>query len=196
MDTVLKDLRHALRMFRRSPGFAFAAIAALALGIGANTAIFSVVNTVLLKPLAYPDPDRIVQFLNNGPQGSFPGASATKFNIWRVQTSAFQNVAAFDNGAAGVNVTGGSHPEQIHAMHVSAGYFKLFGAPLVLGRTFTAQEDLPRGGQTVVLSYGLWMRRFGGDPNAIGKTIDLSGDPHTIIGVVGRNFDTDTPADA
>jgi predicted permease len=196
MDTVLKDLRHALRMFRRSPGFAFAAIAALALGIGANTAIFSVVNTVLLKPLAYPDPDRIVQFLNSGPQGSFPGASATKFNIWRVQTSAFQDVAAFDNGAAGVNVTGGSHPEQIHAMHVSAGYFKLFGAPLVLGRTFTAQEDLPRGGQTVVLSYGLWMRRFGGDPNAIGKTIDLSGDPHTIIGVVGRNFDTDTPADA
>jgi predicted permease len=196
MDTLLKDLRHALRMFRRSPGFTFAAIAAPALGIGANTAIFSVVNTVLLKPLAYPDPDRIVQFLITGPQGSFGAASATKFNIWRVQTSAFQDVAAFDNGAAGVNVTGGSHPEQIHAMHVSAGYFRLFGAPLVLGRTFTAEEDLPRGDQTVVLSYGLWMRRFGGDPNAIGKTIDLSGDPHTIIGVVGRDFNTDPAADA
>src|SRR6266436_6592899 len=109
MDTLLKDLRHSLRIFRRSPGFTFAAIAALALGIGANTAIFSVVNTVLLKPLAYPDPGRIVQFLNTSPQGTGGGASATKFNNWRAQTKVFDDVAAYDGGGAGVNVTGGTY---------------------------------------------------------------------------------------
>jgi putative ABC transport system permease protein len=155
-----------------------------------------VVNTVLLKPLDYPDPGRIVQFLNTSPQGSGGGASVTKFNNWRAQTNVFQDVAAYDGGGAGVNVTGGTYPEQIRAVHVSAGYFRLFGAPLMLGRTFTAAEDLPRGGKIVVLSYGLWKRRFGGDPNVIGKTIDLSGDPPTIIGVVARDFDTDPVADA
>jgi putative ABC transport system permease protein len=196
MDTLLKDLRHSLRLFRRSPGFTFAAIAALALGIGANTAIFSVVNTVLLKPLTYPEPGRIVQFLNTSPEGSGPGASATNFNNWRAQTNVFDDVAAYDGGGAGVNVTGGTYPEQIRAVHVSAGYFRLFGAPIMLGRTFTATEDLPRGGKVVVLSYGLWKRRFGGDRNVIGKTIDLSGDPHTIVGVIARDFDTDPVADA
>jgi putative ABC transport system permease protein len=196
METLLKDLRHSLRMFRRSPGFTVAAIAALALGIGANTAIFSVVNTVLLKPLAYPDPGRIVQFLNTSPQGSGGGASVTKFNNWRSQTNVFQDAAAYDGGGAGVNVTGGSSPEQIRAVHVTANYFRLFGAPVILGRTFTQDEDLPRGGKFLVLSYGLWKRRFGGDAQILGKSIDLSGDPHTIIGVVGRDFDTDPLADA
>jgi putative ABC transport system permease protein len=196
MDTLLKDLRHALRMFRRSPGFTLAAIAALALGIGANTAIFSVVNTVLLKPLSYPDPGRIVQFLNTSPQGSGSGASATKFNNWRSQTNVFQDAAAYDGGGAGVNVTGGSYPEQIRAVHVTANYFRLFGAPVMFGRTFTQEEDLPRGGKFLVLSYGLWKRRFGGDSQILGKSIDLSGDPHTIIGVIGRDFDTDPVADA
>ncbi|MDQ1474357.1 MAG: hypothetical protein QOJ99_5837 [Bryobacterales bacterium] len=196
MDTLLKDLRHALRMFRRSPGFTLAATAALALGIGANTAIFSVVNTVLLKPLSYPDPGRIVQFLNTSPQGSGSGASATKFNNWRSQTNVFQDAAAYDGGGAGVNVTGGSYPEQIRAVHVTANYFRLFGAPVMFGRTFTQEEDLPRGGKFLVLSYGLWKRRFGGDSQILGKSIDLSGDPHTIIGVIGRDFDTDPVADA
>jgi putative ABC transport system permease protein len=196
MDTLLKDLRHSLRMFVRSPGFTLAAIAALALGIGANTAIFSVVNTVLLKPLAYPNPDRIVQFLNTSPEGRGNGASVTKFNLWRSQTSVLQDAAAYDEGGAGVNVTGGSYPEQIRAVHVTADYFRLFGAPVILGRTFTKEEDLPHGGKYVVLSHGLWQRRFGGNRNVLGSTIDLSGDPHTIIGVVGRDFDTDPAADA
>jgi putative ABC transport system permease protein len=196
MDALLKDLRHSLRIFRRSPGFALAAIAALALGIGANTAIFSVVNTVLLKPLSYPDPGRIVQFLNTSPEGTGGGASATKFNTWKSRTSVFQDAAAYDRGGAGVNVTGGAFPEQIRATHVTANYFRLFGAPIILGRTFTQSEDLPRAGRFVVLSYGLWQRRFGGSKDVLGKTIDLSGDPHTILGVVGRDFDTDPAADA
>src|ERR1700686_4048169 len=97
MDAFLKDLKHSLRMFLQSPGFTIAAVAALALGIGANTAIFSVVNTVLLKPLTYPDPDRIVQFLLTSPEGIDSGASITQFNIWRQQTRAFQDVSAYDD---------------------------------------------------------------------------------------------------
>ncbi len=196
MDIFLKDVQHSLRMFLRSPGFTIAAVAALALGIGANTAIFSVINTVMLKPLEYPDSDRIVQFVNTTPTGAFPGASVTKFNLWRVQTSVVQDAAAYDSGAAGVNLTGGTYPEQIRAAHVSADYFRLFGARAMLGRTFTPEEDRPHGGRNVVLSYGLWQRRFGRDRNIIGKTVDLSGEPYNIIGVIGQEFHSDPPADA
>src|SRR5438309_6106330 len=101
LEIFLQDLRYAIRMLLRSPGFTATAIAALALGIGANTAIFSVVNTVLLQPLAYPDPGRIVQFMNTSPQGSGPGASVTKFNNWRSRTNVFQDAAAYDQGGAG-----------------------------------------------------------------------------------------------
>jgi len=111
MEAFLKDILHSVRLFRRSPGFTIAAIAALALGIGANTAIFSVVNAVLLKPLTYPDPDRIVQFLLTSPQGSGPGASVTKFNVWKQQTQVFQEVAAYDFGGPGLNLTGGAFPD-------------------------------------------------------------------------------------
>jgi putative ABC transport system permease protein len=110
MEAFIKDIKHSLRMFLQSPGFTMAAVGALALGIGANTAIFSVVNTVLLKPLAYPDPDRIVQFLLTSPQGSGPGASVTKFNVWRQQTAVFQDVSAYDFGGPGLNLTGGAYP--------------------------------------------------------------------------------------
>src|SRR5881396_2700545 len=139
MDTLLDDLRHAMRMLRQNPGFTAAAVAALALGIGANTAIFSVLNTVLLKPLPYPDPDRLILFLNTSPQGSGPGASPTKFNVWRQQTGAFQDVSAYRFNV--VNLTGGSDAEQIAAGQVSADFFRLFGAPVIAGRTFSADED-------------------------------------------------------
>src|SRR5216117_3532418 len=135
MDTLLDDLRHAMRMLRQNPGFTAAAVAALALGIGANTAIFSVLNTVLLKPLPYPDPDRLVMFMNTSPQGSGPGASPTKFNLWRRQTSVLQDVSAYRFNS--MNLTAGDNPEQIAAGQVSVDFFRLFGAPIVHGRTFT-----------------------------------------------------------
>ena len=145
MDNLLADLKHALRMFAKNPGFTFAVVAALALGIGADTAIFSVVNTVLLKPLSYPDPDRIVQFLLTSPEGQGPGASATEFHVWQEQKNVFGDVAAYDFSGKGLNLTG-AVPEQVHGVHVTEAYFRLFGAPVMLGRTFTAQEDAPHGG--------------------------------------------------
>jgi putative ABC transport system permease protein len=194
MSNLWNDLKHSLRMFAKNPGFTLAAIAALALGIGANTAIFTVVNTVLLKPLTYPDPGRIVQFLLTSPQGNGAGASPTKFNTWRQQTSVFQDVTAYDFGGPGYNLTG-DHPELVHGIHVSQRYFALFGAPVMLGRTFTPQEDSPNGGKVVVISYGLWQRRFGGNPNIVGTSLSLGNDPYTIVGVIGKSFDSDPEAD-
>src|SRR5277367_3521533 len=142
MGDFLSDLRYSLRMLIGSPAFTVTAIAALALGIGANTAIFTVVNAVLLKPLTYPQPDRIVQFMNTYPEGSDPGASVTKFHNWQSQSSVLQDVLAYDFGGPGFNLTG-TVPEQVHGLHVTEGYFRLFGAPVILGRTFTPQEDTP-----------------------------------------------------
>ncbi|HEY1499866.1 MAG TPA: ABC transporter permease [Acidobacteriaceae bacterium] len=194
MSDFLSDLRYSFRVLLANPAFTFTAIAALALGIGANTAIFTVVNTVLLKPLGYPDPDRIVQLMNITPDGNWPGSSPTKFNNWRTQTSVLQDVAAYDFGGPGFNLTG-TVPEQIHGLHVSEAYFRLFGAPVILGRTFTPQEDSPNGGKVVVISYGLWQRKFGGNPNVIGTAVSLGNEPYTILGVIGRQFPSDPPAD-
>jgi putative ABC transport system permease protein len=187
MDGFLHDLRHSLRMFRQSPGFTAAAVVALALGIGANTAIFSVVDSVLLKPAPFPHAERIVMFMNTSPDGSGPGASPAKFFHWRGQTSVVEDVAAFRSNT--VNLTGGAFPEQLRAEQVTSNYFRLFGAPIVRGRTFTQAEDMPHGDRVVVLSYGLWERRFGGDPQIIGKTISLGGSPYVAIGIVGPGFD-------
>jgi putative ABC transport system permease protein len=190
-----RDLRFALRALAKTPGFTLIAILVIAVGIGVNTAVFSVVNTVLLKPLTYPDPQSLVQLMNASPRGSFPGANIPKFNIWHQQSTIFERVAAYDFGGAGLNLTGGDHPEQVQGIHVSAEYFALFGAPLAAGRTFTATEDSPNGGHVVVLSYGLWKRRFGGNPKIVGSTVPLDGQPYLIVGVIGRGFVTDTPAD-
>jgi putative ABC transport system permease protein len=194
MTDLWSDIKHALHLFVKSPGFTFAAVAALALGIGANTAIFTVVNAVLLKPLGYPDADRIMQMMTTSPRGQFPGASITKFQVWQQQTSVFKDVAAYDFAGPGFNITG-DRPELIHGIHVSEAYFRVFGAPVTLGRTFTKQEDSPNGGQVVVLSYGLWQRRFGGDPNVIGKSLSLASEPYTIVGVLGRDFRSDPEAE-
>jgi predicted permease len=174
-------------MFRQNRVFTAAAVAALALGIGANTAIFSVVNAVLLKPLPFAEPDRLVFFMNTNPRGpGGPGASPAKFAHWRQQTTVIQDAAAFRTNV--VNYTGGEFPEQLRAGQVSADYFRLLGAPVVRGRTFSADEDLPNGPKVAVLSHGLWMRRFGGDPSIVGRTLQLSGEPHTVIGITGPQF--------
>src|SRR4029079_19646646 len=130
MADFLRDLRHSLRMFRQTPGFTLAALAALTLGIGANTAIFSVVNNVLLKPLPYPDPERIVLIVNVSPNGSGPGASATEFNIWRAHNRALQDIAGYRFGL--LNLTGGDNPEQLPSGQVTADFFRLFGAQLAV----------------------------------------------------------------
>jgi putative ABC transport system permease protein len=195
METLLQDLKHSLRMFRQSPGFTVTAVAALALGIGANTAIFSVVNTVLLKPLPYTEPGRIMSIMLTSPRGNGWVSSVPKFNVWKEQTRAFQDVSMFDGGGPGINLTSGDRPEQLKAMRASEAYFRLFGAPIALGRTFTAEEDRPRGGRFAVLSDGLWRRRFGADPKLLGGTILLGGEPFTVIGVIGAGFETTPPTD-
>jgi predicted permease len=191
---MLQDIRYALRQLRKSLGFTLTAVLTLALGIGANTAIFTVVNTVLLKPLAYPDADRIVQLITIYSGGNSPVGSIPKFHNWQHQTSIFKEVAAYDFAGPGFNITG-DHPEQVHGLHVTEGYFRLFGAPVMLGRTFTPQEDTPNGGKVVVLSYGLWQRNFGGDPKIVGSSLSLGNESYTIIGVLGRSFQSDPEAE-
>jgi putative ABC transport system permease protein len=189
-DTFLRDLKHSLRMFVQNRGFTFTAIAALTLGIGANTAVFSVVNAVLLKPVPFPEPDRLVIFLNTAPQApnGFPACSPAKFQHYREQTTVVQDVSAFRSGL--VNYTGGTFPEQLRSGQASADFFRLFGATPTLGRTFSADDDRVGGGKVVVLSSQLWQRRFDSDPQVVGRTMSLGGEPHTIIGVLG-SFDFD-----
>jgi predicted permease len=188
VNQLWQDLQFALRTPAKSPGFTVVAVLTLALGIGANVAIFSVVNTVMLKPLPFPDPDRIVMFTNVGPQGEGAFASATKFNAWRENTSIFQDVSAFRFGL--VNLGGGSYPEQIHSGIATIDFFHLFGVSVARGRTFSAEEDRPGGGHVVVISDGMWKRQFGSDPQIIGKSISLGGEPYDVIGILGPSFDS------
>ena len=194
MGNLRTDIRHSLQMFLKSPGFTIAAVSALALGIGANTAIFSVVNTVLIKPLTYPNADRMVDFPAQVSGLANSLHSIPEFHFFERQAKIFQQLAAYDNAGPGFNLTGG-RPEQVHGIHVTEGYFSVYGAPVALGRTFTPQEDAPHGGKVVVLSYGLWQRRFGGDPAIVGKSLSLGNEPYTIVGVIGRDFVADPQAD-
>jgi putative ABC transport system permease protein len=195
MQALLQNLRYAVRTLRNSPGFTAVAILTLALGIGANTAIFSVVNAVLLQPLSYPNPDRLVELELSSPQGNGNVTSIPKFNVWREQTDVFDSVAAYDFSGPGINLTGGDRPELIKGIHVSADYFRVFGAPVALGRTFTPEEDRPGGPAVVVISNGLWRNRFGGDLGILNRTIDLGQEPYTIIGVIGPTYSGDPKSD-
>jgi len=196
MRTVLQDLRYSLRVFRLSPGFTTTALAALALGIGANTAIFSVVNAVLLRPLPYPHSERMVQILSLSRSGAFPYTNVPRFNAYRAQSRVFSDVAAYDwRGGEGISLTVGDSTEQIRGEHVSFEYFRFFGAPMVAGRGFTAEEDRPGGGRVVVLSGGYWERRFGSDGSLVGESILLGGDPYTVVGIVSPAFAPDPPVD-
>lgn len=194
MGSFAREVQHAVRMLLKNPGFTFAAVAALALGIGANTAIFTVVDGVLLKPLSYPDADRIVEFGYRSSTIADFLSNVPEFHEYHRQSSVFQEVAAYDMSGPGFNLTG-DRPEQIRGVHVTEGYFRLFGAPVVLGRTFTPREDSPHGGKVVVLSYGMWQSHFAGDQGVLGKSLSLGNEPYTIIGVIGKQFLADPAAD-
>jgi putative ABC transport system permease protein len=186
MDNLIADVRHALRQLWHAPSFTIAAVAALALGIGVNTAIFSVVDAVLLRPVPFADPDRLVFFENTSPQGNGAAASPAKFAHWRQQTEVIQDSAAFNTGI--MNLTDGEVPEQVKLGRLTADGFKLFGVPIIRGRSFSTAEDAPKGPKVVVISQGLWNRHYGGSPDVVGKTISLSGEQYEVIGVVGQGF--------
>jgi putative ABC transport system permease protein len=190
-------MRAAWRYLRKSPAFTATALAALAVGIGANTAIFSVINAVLLRPLTYPAADRIVLFYQTNPGGSSYGASPARFNVLRQQTSIFRDISAYEYSPSDLTLTTGALPERVDAIRVSEDYFRLLGAPFVLGRAFTPEEDSPGGPRAAVLSYGLWQRRFDADAHIAGKTVTLGGVPYTVVGVLGSAFNTelDSPPD-
>jgi predicted permease len=194
MENLLADLRHAFRVFRKSPGFTAIAVAALALGIGANTAIFSVINVVLLQPLPYPEPDRIMQIARGFPNGIGSSASIPKFNAWK-KNDVFEAMAAYDFAGPGMNVGGSDHPEQVKGIHVSSEFFRVFGVSPVVGRTFTADEDIPSGPKVAVISYQLFSHRLGGDLRLVGTPLPISGEPTTVVGVLPATFKSDPPAD-
>jgi putative ABC transport system permease protein len=197
MLIMLQDLRYALRTLRKNPGFTVIAVLTLALGIGANTAIFTVVNTILLRPLAYPEPDRIVQLMTKplGETWALNKISAPMFNVWREQVDVFQDFAAYDDEGPSVSLTGDDRPEALKAVYVSVDYFRLFGARVAMGRTFLVDEDRPGGPRLVVISDGLWSRRFGRDRDLVGKGILLAGEPFTVIGILAPSFSPDPPAE-
>ena len=178
-------MRYALRTLRRSPGFAIIALLTLALGIGANTAIFSFINGVLLKPLPYRDPHSIVMVWEKPPGGLRNGISTLNFLDWKSQNTVFENLAAVRFG--GMTLTGSGIPEEIPGSHVSAGYFNVFGVRAALGRTFASDEDQSGKSQVVILSNRLWRTRFGSDPHIIGRKLILNGKPCTVIGVLASN---------
>jgi len=166
-------------------------LATLALGIGANTALFTVINTVLLHPLPYPESGRIVNITRRGGGTD----SVPMFTYWQQNNSLFEDLAAYDFIGSGLNLSGGDRPELVQGLHVSRNYFRLFGAKPILGRTFSEEEDRQGGPQVLLVSYGLWQRRFGGDPSILGKAITLGGAPYTLIGILSPRFQPYPPAD-
>jgi predicted permease len=188
METVLHDLRYALRLLRRSPGFAVAAVTTLALGMGANTVMFSVLNTVLLRPLPYPSPDRLVQIWEtDSRRGEMHGVvSPYNFVDWRSQSQAFAQLATYDYNS--LVLTGQKVPARMFGVFVSAGFFDVLGVSPLKGRTFLAEEDTPGRDHVVVLSYGAWLRYFGGDENIIGRSVTLDEQAYSVVGVMPASF--------
>lgn len=191
----LHDLRYAMRLQRKNPGFTIVAVIALALGIGANTAIFSVVNTVLLRPLPYKDPERLVMVWEEATKAGYPQDTPTAANFvdWRDQNQSFEGMAAMDETS--FNLTGFGEPERLEGRRVSTSFFPLLGVEPQIGRVFTAAEDQPGSQRVVVLSYGLWQRRFGGDAGIVGKTLTMNGAGYTVIGVMPARFQFPTADD-
>jgi len=178
-----QDLRYGARMLFKQPGFTLIAVLTLALGIGANTAIFSVVNAVLLRPLNYTEPDRVVALWESVPaKGGRWRVTPANFFDWKKQNHVFTEVAAF--GASGFNLTGAGEPEQIRGARVSHDYFSVLGVEPTLGRAFLPEEYEPGKGQVVILGHEFWQRRFNSDPKLIGQTLTLDGAPYTVVGIM------------
>ncbi|MDE3136847.1 MAG: ABC transporter permease, partial [Acidobacteriota bacterium] len=187
LETFFQDLRHGLRMLRHYPGFSLVAILTLALGIGANTAIFSVVNAVLLNPLPYHQADHLVivqEKISKLSDQAIP-LPAPDVITFQQQNNVFTAAAAFQN--EDFDLTGAGRPERIHAARVSWTLFPVLGIQPLMGRTFTREEDDP-GRQVAVLSYALWKQHFGGDPSIVGRTVSLDRKPYTVIGVMPESF--------
>ena len=188
MSKFAQDLKFAIRHLLKSPGFTSVAILIMALGIGANTAIFSVVHSVLLEPLPFQDPDRLVQLWHVPPQSSFPGmtqfaVSAANFLDWQKQNDVFTGMALYSHG--GFELAGHGKPETIHAGKVTSGFFSVLGVQPIYGRVFLPEEDQPGRNKELILSYKTWQTRYAADPNAVGRTVTLDGAPYVIVGVMG-----------
>jgi putative ABC transport system permease protein len=190
MQTLWQDLRYGARMLLKKPGFTLIAVITLALGIGANTAIFSVVNAALLRPLPYAEPDRLAQLWETNIKRDLPffAVSVPNYVSWKEQSQTFEQLAAWRR--QGVNLTGRGEPERLEGAAVSGSLFSLLGVKPALGRDFLPMEDQPRGRRAVIISYGLWERRFGRDPNLIGQELALDGVSHIVVGIApfGFNF--------
>ena len=188
LEQFLRDLRYGLRTLGQRPGFSLTAIASLALGIGANTAIFTVVNAVLLRPLPFPEPDRLVQLWEAKPSQSYFRNVVNAFNFldWRERTRSFEGMAAVSDLTT--NLTGIGDPLALPGMQVSPNYFSILRVSPLLGRSFLPEEVLPGHDRVAILSFGLWQSRFGGDPKVIGHQVIINGEPNTIVGVLPRGF--------
>jgi putative ABC transport system permease protein len=182
MGTLLHDLRYALRLLLARKGFTAIALGVLALGIGGSSAMFSVVNTVLLRPLHFPEPERLLFVWEHSQRiGRFP-VSVPNFVDWRAQAQSFEHLGAFVRTT--FNLTGGAEPERLDGMVVTSGFLETLGVPPLLGRTFTRDEERPRAGRVAILGEALWRSRFGADPDVIGKPILLGGEAYSIVGVM------------
>ena len=189
LETTLQDLRFGLRLLRRSPGFAALVVLTIALGIGANSAIFSVINAVVRKPLSYPTPERLMFITSQFPTLGFDkfSVSGPEFHEYRERTRAFADIAAYVTGA--VNLSEGARPERVVAQFVSANMFDVLGVPPAIGRPFTAAQDLPNAEPVVVLSSELWRRAFGGDPGLVGRQVEINGRKRTVVGIAPPGYD-------
>ena len=193
MGTLLQDVRYGLRNLARNPGFTLVAMLTLALGIGANTTIFSVINNTLLKPLPFPDADRLVlvwETFGKGPD-NWNIVSAPNFWDFQRQSHSFETMAIFDSGGRGYNLSAtgnGKEAEQVSGLRVTAGFFSVLGAKPFLGRTFFPEEETLGKDHEVVLSYGLWKTRYSGDPSLVGRTIRVDGTDFAVVGVMPREF--------
>src|SRR5437764_2813899 len=188
VETSWRDLRYGVRMLCKNPGFTIVAAVTLALGIGANTALFSVIDGVLLQPLPYPHPEELVAVRHTAPGLNVKDlqSSDSCYFIYREQNRTFQDIGLYRNDS--VNITGLAEPERVSALDVTDGVLPILGVRAILGRTFTRADDSPGTAKTVMLSFSFWQRKFGGDRSVIGKTITVEGESRQVIGVLPRDF--------